>query len=207
MYGVNSRFFVCVIWDWFGLSFAAKLAGAVRKMRSPPKSKVNGRLGKGVAMKIRRKWRKLAVIFSSMSFVLLEFQNCAPAPSNVATGTAAPGESRVADGWNTQLKLIDSVTQAGADLSSISVDGLCSAGFNVKEDLNWQLLEVPSSSSRGSDLPENVVMEGHSVCERGGFRLVIAQLQSLNCDQSYEVRVRTAAGQEDKAYLLRNCTF
>lgn len=149
-----------------------------------------------------RKWSALAGIYSTSLVVLFQFQNCAPAPSAAAPAPAAKSptsEVRVVDDWNVnKVGLSSQVFKANYVANYVQVDGLCDRHMDATQPLTWEV--------RDPGQPD-VVLAGTMDCQLGGFRVYITDVNSLSCDRTYALEVRTVDGESAQAVVVRTCAL
>lgn len=142
------------------------------------------------------KWRAIGLISFGICLVLANFQNCAPPNSDASANSnlQADPQLRVVDDWN-QLKvdILDSVIQASPTDSQVKVDGYCDR--HNHQDLSWAV----TSTSAGE------LIRGSAKCERGGFRIILSNLDGLNCGEAYDLSVVNDQGDRDSGILVRAC--
>lgn len=128
--------------------------------------------------------------------IILQFQNCAASNPHYEAGPSTDGQVRIIEDWqNQKISLVSNVLQIEANLQNLQVDGLCAQNMNDESPLAWQLVSE-----------EGVFLHGVVVCERGGFRVELLDVDNLACDKVYSFEVQTLDGEKEVAVITRKCS-
>jgi len=143
-----------------------------------------------------RPWQAWTAIFG-MTSLFIFFQNCGQAPGP-STEVASEEEVRIVDDWN-QQKLIfaTSLLEIEGDEDEALVEGLCDRK-SLSAPLNWILIDAEPTSEQA--------WEGEVLCERGGFRIALDHLNSLQCDLEFRLLAQSQSGERALLFLKRKCS-
>ncbi|MCB0413494.1 MAG: hypothetical protein KDD50_04120 [Bdellovibrionales bacterium] len=146
-----------------------------------------------------RKFMGVSTSILTMTLILTQFQNCAPASMDNTpisdSSNSSSDQMRVVDDWQ-QNKLLFVQPQMVVDdgEEDILLYGICDRKSN--DTYEWVVTDHND---------EKVHLSGTSFCEGGGFKLVVNNLRSLNCDQEFTVLVTDDEGSQDSMTLTKHC--
>ena len=147
-----------------------------------------------------RTWR-LLIIFVIGAFLLLEYQNCAPAPlPGAKQGKFKHGNESlpvsIIDDTNSSLKLsfIEREIRLTRIADGIHLDGICLQDQDGAT-LRWEL----------QDNQGQMLKEGWSQCDLGGFTVDFVSAQELTCGATYHVFAQLGEAERGQVDLTRNC--
>lgn len=140
-----------------------------------------------------RRSRYIAAAVLVGAFVLVQFQNCAPAGLG-DNGEPDPGVRLVDEYGKAEIEF--PVPQLSLDpvAAAVSLSGMCKRsrnGFGV----TWSLV------SAGGD----PLAKGTAVCTSGGFAIRVGNLDSVPCGQVLQLRAEGAWGANAVTAVFRRC--
>lgn len=154
----------------------------------------------------QQKWLRLAISFGLTLFLLLNYQNCSPlqpvGQSELPNEDGSGNDStvRIVDDFlKTQVALFDDQVQIHYAAEQIQLDGLCPRSSKGDLKLKWSVQD-PSADSGV------VLTSGQVTCERGGFRVLISNLEPLDCGLDLQLVVEAPNGDRDLLLLRRRCS-
>lgn len=147
------------------------------------------------------KWSKLSVLSALGAFLLLNYQNCAPATNAPMGGTAMVGHQQI----GSHVDVIDQINEGRLSFmqksvavqeqaESLELTGLCDQAQSGAT-LRWQLRDA-----NNQDLGEGFV-----VCEQGGFTVAIEPVHELECGASYNLIAQLGVEESDAVEIKRAC--
>lgn len=130
--------------------------------------------------------------------MLFQYQNCAPANRGVASFSTAGEDQLVTtiDDVNetTGVSFAYSKVQVSENSQPTVVEGEC----DQRQDgavLGWKM----------RDENNRAIEDGLSVCEGGKFQVETVPASELECDKSYHLTARLAAGTQGHVEIQRHC--
>jgi hypothetical protein len=125
-------------------------------------------------------------LLAVVGFVILTlFQNCAPIPSNEASGSS-DDQVTIVDRWGQEkISFPASLFWIPENVDSVHIDGLCGAGDQAF-DINWSAGSAHQSG-------------GRATCVNGKFRITLSELQSQlsSCRDSVVVEASSTRAPDD----------
>ncbi|HMN69392.1 MAG TPA: hypothetical protein PKC28_12695 [Bdellovibrionales bacterium] len=135
-----------------------------------------------------------------MTFMLTQFQNCAPAgslPEASAVGGGGDGEIRIVDDMNkTEIQFAAESVQIHDEAPATGVQGLCNRVHNGAH-LRWAVW-----AGRRNMAP---LAAGDSLCQGGQFNVQMDQLDSLVCGVQHLLVVEGDWGGSTFTHVTRRC--
>ena len=108
-------------------------------------------------------------------------------------------EVRLIDQWSEKkVAFAEAEITANNERQEMSLAGLCA------RDKQGQLLQWKLSEPEDEDYSLD---RGEVYCTRGGFQVHLRDLQELDCDHYYSIRVETREGEVDYTFLRRECSI
>ncbi len=127
------------------------------------------------------KHRNVLVLSFSLAFLLLNFQNCAPAVGP-HTEIGSDGEVRIVDDWSkAEIQFATAEVRIEEEENSAIVSGLCNRKYNQSQ-LRWALYAEDDNSGRA-------VKVGGSECRSGQFAFDVSNLDVLDCGVAHRLVV------------------
>ncbi len=139
----------------------------------------------------------ISLIFG-LSFVMTQFQNCAPQSADqYIQNDEEDSEVRIVDDW-IEDKVVFVQPQLNIEASQVDVElyGFCDRKA-IGNPYSWAIF---SEDEDGTS-----VIQGDSICERGGFRVQLEDTNSLECGESYKVYINDDSGPRDVMFISKNC--
>lgn len=146
-----------------------------------------------------RKLRSVGTLGALGLLMLFHYQNCAPANGvqGLHISSSDDGLVTTIDDVNmaTGVAFLQSKVQVSASDHPTVIEGECSS-LQEGAVLGWK---VRDDEGRMRET-------GYSQCEQGHFQVEMAPANELECDKSYEVSARLAAGVEGRVEVERDCS-
>ena len=143
---------------------------------------------------ISKRTRMSSLVVVMGGFILMGFQNCAPADSASIGGD---GEVRIVDRWaQSKVQFMAESYLVDPNVDSVNIKGFCEESEN---SVQW---EAVRSATDG----ELVLGEGQVDCVNGSFNVDVAvtQQQLGSCADSMELRA-SVSNEEDQTQLRLAC--
>ncbi len=149
-----------------------------------------------MALRSNRPWQAWTAILG-MTSLFIFFQNCGQAPGPVSEASSGE-EVRIVDDWNQQkLVFATSLMEIDGDLDEALVEGLCDRK-SLNTPLSWVLIDAEPTSEQA--------WEGEVFCERGGFRIALEHLETLQCNHEFRLLAQSQSGEKALLFLKRKCS-
>ena len=142
---------------------------------------------------MRERHFKIAIIFSCLSLVLLQYQNCgSQAPQD---SVAQDPDLGVINPINTgSIQFLQTKTEIDDSIQNIVAYGVCSAEQQGAL-LSWKLV----------DENEVVVSSGRSTCERATFEIISSDISSLDCGSLSKLTAYLGAHEKTELVVEKKC--
>ena len=152
------------------------------------------------SMDRRGKITVISLIFA-LSFVMTQFQNCAPQSAESLQAQSgdsnADSEVRIVDDWiEDKVVFVQPQLDIKVEVADVELYGFCDRKA-IGNEYSWAIFSEDEES--------NVVIDGDSICERGGFRVQFDHSDSLKCGQSYKVYINDENGPRDVMFISKSC--
>lgn len=139
--------------------------------------------------------RFLGFILASV-FVMVQYQNCAPAPSvdQEGIGSEAPPISTIDNvNLSTGLTFVEKSITVHDAIESFQVDGLCSKDQDGAR-FKWHLVDE-----------QGEIKSGRAECHLGSFSVLVDESQALTCGQPHKIVAQLGLGKAAEVEVFRKC--
>lgn len=129
----------------------------------------------------------------ALSFVMIQFQNCAPS----GDGVFADGNIKIVDRWdNSGPQFIAKTMYVNSDVDTVNIDGLCDS------DIDYQIIKMNEDGS------EELLGSGHAACASGKFTVAMSSTNQhlKNCNDIVEVEAQASnSAANDSSEIRLQC--